>query len=321
MKNSSRESLLCEVANLYYNKGLTQAEIAKAMYISRSSISRLLQEARDCGLVEIRIAPQSERCYYLEGLLCKHFGIKEAYIYDYSSAEASQVFNSLCSNAANYLSTHMDNCSVFGISRGSVVDRIFDNLKPQSMARPELKLVQMHGCESSSVFSHSSESLMRRMLNIYGGTAYYLNAPMYVKSEALKEQLESEPSISPTLDLIEKVDMAITGIGSLSGNWHETSFLSQYIDERTISELIANGCVGHIFGQFFDINGSPVDHDINRRRIGINFDCIPRIPRVISVVYGADRAQAVLGAMRGHLTNIVFMDKLCAERILELNYE
>ena len=46
---------LATVANLYYNSGLTQNQIADMMYTSRSKISRMLSEARELGIVEIRI--------------------------------------------------------------------------------------------------------------------------------------------------------------------------------------------------------------------------------------------------------------------------
>lgn len=319
MRYNSRESLIYEVANMYYNKGMTQAEIAKAMYISRSSISRILQAGKDSGMVEIRIHYHSDRCSYLEELICKQFSIKEAFIYDYGVAEKSQVFNSICSKAAEYVSAHMNECSVFGISRGSVVDRILDNIKSPGADHHDLKLVQMHGCENSSMSTRSSENLMRRMLTLYGGTAYYLNAPMYVQSAALRQQLEKEPSIRQALDLAASADMTVTGIGALTGNWYETSFLVNYLDEQTISELISQKCVGHIFGQFFDEYGRQVDHSVNRRGIGIPFERISQIPRAISVVYGADRATAALGALRGHLTNVIFMDKACAEMMLALH--
>ena len=42
--------LLFKVAQLYYEQGLTQNEIAKKLYISRSNISRLLTQAREAGI-------------------------------------------------------------------------------------------------------------------------------------------------------------------------------------------------------------------------------------------------------------------------------
>ena len=47
--------LLAEVARLYYEKNMTQSEISRHIHTSRSTVSRLLQDARDRSVVEIII--------------------------------------------------------------------------------------------------------------------------------------------------------------------------------------------------------------------------------------------------------------------------
>ena len=50
---------LVEVARMYYEQDRTQGEIAAHYGISRPMVSKLLKEARDTGIVTIRIqAPQ-----------------------------------------------------------------------------------------------------------------------------------------------------------------------------------------------------------------------------------------------------------------------
>lgn len=56
---STREQLLAGVAWLYYEQGLTQAEIGARLGLSRITVNRLLKEARQSGIVEIRIRPVS----------------------------------------------------------------------------------------------------------------------------------------------------------------------------------------------------------------------------------------------------------------------
>ena len=47
--------LLVKVAQMYYEMGATQSEIAKEMGVSRSLISKYLSKARELGIVEIII--------------------------------------------------------------------------------------------------------------------------------------------------------------------------------------------------------------------------------------------------------------------------
>ena len=50
-----RASLLADVAEMYYLEEKNQAEIAKTIGVTRSMVSRMLTEARESGIVEIRI--------------------------------------------------------------------------------------------------------------------------------------------------------------------------------------------------------------------------------------------------------------------------
>lgn len=56
MKNEWKEKrLLTKVAQMYYDENKTQQEIADKYGISRPSVSRLLQKAREKGIVEIKV--------------------------------------------------------------------------------------------------------------------------------------------------------------------------------------------------------------------------------------------------------------------------
>src|SRR5262245_57962285 len=72
--------LLAQVAHLYFEKGDDQTAIARRLHVSRSSISRLLAQARREGIVEIQIHYPLPREHNLESALCAHFSLKEAHV-------------------------------------------------------------------------------------------------------------------------------------------------------------------------------------------------------------------------------------------------
>ncbi|MEG1774677.1 MAG: sigma factor-like helix-turn-helix DNA-binding protein, partial [Oscillospiraceae bacterium] len=55
--NISRDKLqkLTDIARLYYEQDKTQSEIAALYHVSRPLVSRMLREAKECGIVDIRI--------------------------------------------------------------------------------------------------------------------------------------------------------------------------------------------------------------------------------------------------------------------------
>ncbi len=55
MKKDREILRLVEVSRMYYEKELTQAQIAKQLNISRPAVSKLLSDARNRGIVKIEI--------------------------------------------------------------------------------------------------------------------------------------------------------------------------------------------------------------------------------------------------------------------------
>ena len=75
-----RVNLLLKVARMYYEEGATQAQIAKQVGYSRPTVSRLLTEAREEGVVHIRITHPLERSMSIEKALAQKFGLAGARI-------------------------------------------------------------------------------------------------------------------------------------------------------------------------------------------------------------------------------------------------
>ena len=75
-----RVSLLADVAEMYYLEEKNQAEIAKSVGVTRSMISRMLTEARESGIVEIRIQRPLQSDSDLESELKEKFGLKDVFV-------------------------------------------------------------------------------------------------------------------------------------------------------------------------------------------------------------------------------------------------
>ena len=76
--NEDRNELLVTVASLYYELDQNQQQIADRLEISRSTVSRLIREARRRGSVEIRINKSVAGDFALEQALLTRCGLKDA---------------------------------------------------------------------------------------------------------------------------------------------------------------------------------------------------------------------------------------------------
>ena len=118
---------LAEVAHLYYIKNLTQGHIAERIGMSRSNVSRMLKEARDRGLVEIRIHAPLTAAGALQEELGGRLGLRECLVLanprlgTAAAATASDRMERLSALGARYLQENIADGSVVGVSWSSTV--------------------------------------------------------------------------------------------------------------------------------------------------------------------------------------------------------
>ena len=109
MKGKSEILRLVEISRFYYEEGLTQAEIAKKLDISRPAISKLLSEARIRGIVKIEIKSPLESNERLLQALSSQFHLDGGLIVQTGSAEARLNQRLFVSQAAEYVGKRSGN--------------------------------------------------------------------------------------------------------------------------------------------------------------------------------------------------------------------
>jgi len=128
---------------MYYEEGLTQREIAQRLSISRSNISRLLTEARDEGIVEIKVKKPILVSSDLRKALLKRFSLHEALVLITGHRDFQESLEGLGRLAAEYLENTLKDDSILGISWGTAVYETVKALRP--IAKPGVQVVQMIG--------------------------------------------------------------------------------------------------------------------------------------------------------------------------------
>ncbi|UCD99671.1 MAG: sugar-binding transcriptional regulator, partial [Chloroflexota bacterium] len=90
-----KNSKLADIAEWYYVDGLNQSEIARKIGVDRSMVSRLLAEARQQNIVEIRIRRPISANQELEDQLEARFNLLDAHVLINSGAEYTQLLKQL----------------------------------------------------------------------------------------------------------------------------------------------------------------------------------------------------------------------------------
>ena len=309
--DKERHQLLASVSSLYYNHGMTQSQIAARFYTSRSKISRLLQEARDLGVVKISIYEPWNRDTDLEERVKERFSLKDARILSFSEeASNEEILKKLGEAAAYYLDGVVDARTILGISWGYTVYQTVSAINSQKNI--PFNVVPIMGAATTKNPEKDSMDLAKQLAMAYGAKCHYIYAPLFVGNETVKKELVSDRQIKASLSLAERANVILTSVGSIQyRSW------KHFITMEDMAVLQRAGAIGHIGGHFYDIYGNEVITPLTRCLIAVSMAGLQKCRNLICVAGLLEKAEAILGALNGRLVNTLIIDRETAVRIIE----
>ncbi|MCS6871952.1 MAG: sugar-binding transcriptional regulator [Anaerolineae bacterium] len=310
----SREDYLVRVASLYYEQDYNQEQIAKLLATSRSNVSRLLKEAKQKGLVEIRVRKPISTVPPLEKHFRERFGLERVMIVESRGRPYAETLSAAGQLAARYLEERLRRGETLAISWGTGVSAAVSALSERQALQVEV--VQMIGSVGTVESEIDGHELARKLATKLGGRFFYLHAPLIVDSQAARDLFLEQPTISETLNRARRASIALLGIGTTEPGM--SSFLrAGHLTEAELRELRAQGAVGETAGRHFDINGNCERFDINQRVIALDLADVKAIPSVIAVACGLPKRYSILGALRGGYIKALATDDVTALAVLE----
>ena len=119
------------------------------------------------------------------------------------------------------------------------------------------------------------------------------------------------------LDLHEKIDVAIYGIGSMYSREPSYVYTAGFLDSAEMSDLKAQGVVGDVCTVLIRENGTYEDIALNERSSGMTPEQLQHIPRRIAVVADPLRASVVIGALRARTITDLVCDDTTVRALLD----
>jgi len=310
-----RASLLADVAEMYYLEEKNQAEIAKSFGVTRSMVSRMLTEARESGIVEIRIQRPLQSDPDLGSALKEKFGLKDVFVVIANHRSGERLTRTLGSAGAYMLAHYLIPQRTLGLAWGTSISATVDAF--EAVEPIPVKVVQLVGAMGARNMEYDGHDLVARITEKLGGEAYYLNAPYLCQTAEMARSLLETKSIRETISVGKKTDVALLGIGTTSPE-HSSFYLAGYVTRRELDDLRKAGAIGDVCGLHFDMNGQPACDDFCDRLVSIRRQDLFSIPVRLGVAGGEGKADAVLGALRGKYVNVLVIDSLSARKILAL---
>ncbi len=310
------KDLLFQVAKLYYEQGKTQAEIGRIVHTSRPTVSRLLKEARESGIVDIRLNYPFERDYCLEEEFQKHFDLKEVRVLKSYNQKQEEVLKGLGFFAAEYFDSIISDGDIVSCSYGRTVASTIQALHPNR--KMNITVVQMIGALGVENPFIDGPDLVRLLSEKYSGEYRYLLAPLVVSDKNTRKSLVSQIRFQDTIRLSQSARIGLCGIGGMDLN-SPSPIWTNYISTAEWEELRDLGAIGHMGAYFYNEKGDILDADINDRVIGLGLDHQAQIPFMIAVAGGESKAISIRAALTGKYMNILVTDDSAARLILNMS--
>jgi len=306
------EQLRVRVAWLYFMEGLTQADIATRLGITRLRANRLLGEARASGLVNIQVNARLSECVALERELVAATGLKDAVIVP-TPADPDQIAPMIGRAAADYLARHLgeNRARALGIGWGATLRETVRHLASANLR--DLSINSMMGGLTQGLELNTFEiaSEFARRVN---AQCNYLAAPIYSGSPKSRDTILAQDVFREAFQRLAAIDVALMSVGDLS----RRSLLIRYGLPRdvTVDSLRASGAVGDIMGTFLDAAGEPIRHPVNKRVIALPIDMLRKIDTVIVASGGLNKIAVLAAILQGELCNVLIADEASARAAL-----
>jgi DNA-binding transcriptional regulator LsrR (DeoR family) len=303
--------LAARVAREFYLEGVSKIEIADRLGISRFRVARLLDSAREAGMVRIEIGlPGGSLDAGLSAQLCSAFGLRHAFVFNFPDDNEQALRQRLGEATGQALMDLITPGDVLGMSWS----RTLSGLAASLTQFPPCPIVQLTGAVPPPD-GRDLLDLVRGVARVGGGPAHVFYAPMILDDEQTAEAIRRQGDIAGAFAQVPSVTIAVVAIGAWAPG------LSTICDAVTPAErdaLAALGVRAELAGVFIGEDGRPVATPLDSRMIVTPGPALERIPLVLAVAYGVSKSAAVHASIRGGLIHGLVTHASLARALLSL---
>jgi len=299
--------LMHAAATLYYLKDETQADVARALGVSRATVSRLLAEARRLGIVRIEVLDQVEAPPDSLGPdLAEALGLAAVHI---APPGHDAVLRRTLANQVGVALTAagLERDDVLLVSSGRTVWQVGLETLPQF---PGTIVTPMVGGQHEPEAWYQTNEITRMIAQKVGGHPVFLYAPAQPGPDVY-DLLLRDPGTRRVLELWNRATCALVGIGAPPQTRASMpNFVPRGADWLRTS-------AGDICTRFFDSEGVQLSYPGSERLIATTYESLRQIPHTIAVAVGETKIPSILAGARAGWFNTLVTDTPTASALLE----
>ena len=301
------------MAHRFYVAGQSKRDIAEVFGISRFKVARILDAARESGLVRVEFdlpAPIDPR---LSDEVRSAYGLKRAFVLDRAASQGDrpEVRRRIGSVAAQLLSEIITRDDALGLAWARSVNVMTEAIRKL----PRCPIVQLCGVQAGMDMHDRSVETVRRVAAVSGGDAYPIFGPLVLPDRRTAETLRKQPGIAETFGQFRNLTKAVVSIGA----WREgESTVYDSLQPAEREAIRRRGAKGEVTARLFDADGNALSTGLAHHVLAISTEELARIPDVIALGYTAPKAEAIDAVLRSGFVSTLITDTKAAEPLLQI---
>jgi DNA-binding transcriptional regulator LsrR (DeoR family) len=307
--------LMVQASKMYYVNGMTQEQIAQQLGISRSSVSMMLSEAKDFGIVEISIKDPKNNVQDVADMFIERFALKGCLVIPTAIDDIRLITRVVASQGADFAEDILKSHSTIGIAWGTTCYEFMLSFTNRNKLR-DINVVPMIGGTSRIASEYQLNEMVRMYAEKLHGTPSFIYAPAIAESVGDKELYMQSTSMKSIIDKWNNMDAAIVSAGAPP----------EFYDNRMVFDLAQkqqyesneSRVIGDICARRYNLKGEFIHNEYSARIMGIDEETLRRVENVICIAAGKHKILSIIGALRTGIINYFVTDENTARSVLEL---
>jgi len=299
---------LVTVAKMYYEDNMNQNEIAKAIGVSRPSVSNLLSDAKELGIVEIKINSPFEMDNNIMDLLCKIYNIKGGSLINGVNSK-SLTEKMIVKASYNFIKDIAGYGKYIGISWGNMIGHVVEFMEDQ-----DEKLVldgnvcSLVGNSATANKNYHTDELCRAFGQATGCEPHFALAPAFYETH---EELQSVSE----LEFFKKIQDSWKQVNVAVVNVENHPSVPDLATASRFGKKI-NQAVGHMVSYYYDKDGNIIesDNDIVYR---ISMEQLKKADVVMGICCCNVTAENLIGALKTGVLTHIFVEQETAKQVIK----
>jgi len=306
--------LAATIARRFYLDGRSKIELADEFGLSRFKVARILNDAREQGLVHVDIRLPGTIDAELSADLGSELGVRRTIVIDTPPEPEQSLRRHLAELTADLLTELVTDDDVLGLTWSRTIEET-------SLALTRLApctVVQLAGTLAHPDRDTSTVEVVRQAASVGGGRAYPIYAPLIVPDASTAAALRSESRITDAMSRFEELTKAVIAVGAWTPH-HSTVWDAVTPAER--EDCLARGACAEVSGRLLDADGNALRTDLDERVIAITLDQLRAVPEVVAIAAGAGRAAAATAVVRAGFVDTLVTDASLAQAVLGQDHD